>query len=131
MAAELGARFAWEPLLYARSRVVHAAALGGVGAVDVPWADLQDTAGLEEEARRGAALGFTGKLAIHPAQVPWIHRGIEPDAEERARAERVIRAALRSRDGVQVVDGRMVDKPIVDAAKRVLARAGVDWTSLA
>jgi citrate lyase beta subunit len=129
MAVELGARFAWEPLLYARSRLVHAAALGGVGAIDVPWADLKDTAGLEEEARRGAALGFTGKLAIHPAHVPHIHRGIEPEPDELERARRILTAALRSSEGVQVVDGKMVDRPIVEAAKRVLARAGLDWAA--
>ena len=126
MAAELGARFEWEPLLYARSRVVHAAALGGMGALDVPWAALADTSGLEEEARRAARLGFTGKLAIHPAQVPWIHRGLEPEADEVEQARRIVQAALLSSEGVQVVDGRMVDRPIVLAARRILDRAGVD-----
>jgi citrate lyase beta subunit len=124
LSAELGARFEWEPLLYARSRIVHAAALAGVGAIDVPWAPVGDPAGLEEETRRAARLGFTGKLAIHPAQVPPIHRGLVPDDAELAAARRVVDAARRSAEGVVVVDGRMVDRPVVLAAERMLARAG-------
>jgi citrate lyase beta subunit len=124
LSAELGARFEWEPLLYARSRVVHAAALAGVGAIDVPWAPLDEPEGLEAETRRVARLGFTGKLAIHPAQVPVIHRGLAPDADELATARRVIEAAAGAGGGVVVVDGRMVDRPIVLGAERILARAG-------
>ncbi len=123
LSAELGARFEWEPLLYARSRVVHAAALAGVGAVDVPWAPLDDPEGLEAETRRAARLGFTGKLAIHPAQVPHIHRALRPGDEELAWARRVVEADAAAGGGVVVVDGKMVDRPIVLGARRVLARA--------
>lgn len=123
LSAELGARFEWEPLLYARSRVVHAAALAGVGAVDVPWAALDEPAGLEAETRRAARLGFTGKLAIHPAQVAPIHRGLVPDLEEVAWARRVVEADRAAGGGVVVVDGRMVDRPVVEGARRVLSRA--------
>jgi citrate lyase beta subunit len=124
LSAELGARFEWEPLLYARSRVVHAAALAGVGAIDVPWAPLDDPEGLENETRRAARLGFTGKLAIHPAQVSVIHRGLAPDPEELAAARRIVEATARASEGVVVVDGRMVDRPVVLGAERILARAG-------
>jgi citrate lyase beta subunit len=124
LSAELGARFEWEPLLYARSRIVHAAALVGVGVIDVPWPTLTDVDGLEEETRRAARLGFTGKLAVHPAQVPLIHKALAPDAEELEAARRVVEAAARSAEGVIVVDGRMVDRPVVLGAMRILARAG-------
>ena len=124
MAVELGARFEWEPLLYARARIVHGAALAGVGAVDVPWADLADHDGLAEEARRAVRMGFSGKLAIHPAQIEPIHRALRPEPDELERARRVVDAADGSSQGVQVVDGRMVDRPIVEAARRVLSRAG-------
>ena len=123
LSAELGARFAWEPLLYARSRVVHAAALAGVGAVDVPWPALDDAQGLEEETRRAARLGFSGKLAIHPAQVDPIHRGMAPDSGEVERARRIVEADAEAGGGVVVVDGRMVDRPVVLSARRVLERA--------
>jgi (S)-citramalyl-CoA lyase len=125
LAAELGASFDWEPLLYARSRLVHAAALAGVGAIDVPWAPLNEPQGLFEETRRAARLGFTGKLAIHPKQVPVIHEALVPSAEELERARRIVAAwASANSGGVVVVDGRMVDRPLVLGAERVLARAG-------
>jgi (S)-citramalyl-CoA lyase len=124
LAAELGARFEWEPLLFARSRIVHAAALAGVGAIDVPWALLDDPEGLTSEAARAARLGFQGKLAIHPAQVPVIHAALAPGADEVAAARRILRAAASSAEGVQVVDGRMVDRPLVLGAERILGRAG-------
>jgi (S)-citramalyl-CoA lyase len=124
LAAELGARFEWEPLLQARSRIVHAAALAGVGAIDVPWAPLDDPEGLRVETSRAARLGFQGKLAIHPAQIPHIHAALAPDPTEVEAARRILEAATLSHEGVQVVDGRMVDRPLVLGAERVLARAG-------
>jgi (S)-citramalyl-CoA lyase len=124
LAAELGAAFEWEPLQYARSRVVHAAALAGVGAIDVPWTPLDEPEGLAEETRRAARLGFTGKLAIHPKQVPVIHQALLPDAGDLERARRIMAAWAEARGGVVVVDGRMIDRPLVLAAERVLARAG-------
>jgi len=124
LAAELGTRFEWEPLLFARSRIVHAAALAGVGAIDVPWAPLDDPEGLTSETTRAARMGFQGKLAIHPAQVPVIHAALAPAPAEIESARRILRAAAASAEGVQVVDGRMVDRPLVLGAERVLARAG-------
>ncbi len=124
LAAEVGARFEWEPLLHARSRIVHAAALAGVGAIDVPWAPLDDPQGLTAETARAARLGFQGKLAIHPAQIPHIHAALAPDPSEVEAARRILDAAARSSEGAQVVDGRMVDRPLVLGAERILARAG-------
>ena len=69
LSIDLGAAMEWEPLLYARSRVVHAARLGGVGATDMPFLDVSDPAGLQAEAERARKLGFSGKAAIHPDQV--------------------------------------------------------------
>ena len=124
LAAELGADFAWEALLYARSRLVLAAAAAGVDALDVPYPTLDDKQGLEDEARRASRLGFAGKMAIHPAQVPILNRAFTPLADEAARAQRIVDAAAVAEEGVFVVDGQMVDRPIVEAARRTLARAG-------
>jgi (S)-citramalyl-CoA lyase len=68
LAAELGCDVSWDALLYARSRLVHAAALGGVWTLDVPALALDDPGGVEEETRAVARLGFTGKAAIHPGR---------------------------------------------------------------
>lgn len=123
LALELGARPDWEPLLYARSRVVHAAALGRVGAIDMPSRDVEDLAALGDEARRARQLGFRGKAAIHPDQVPVITEVFLPSAEEVAWARRVVRASMESDHGPVMVDGRMVDRPIAEAARRILAAA--------
>ncbi len=69
MAADLRCKNAWEPLLYARSRVVHAAASAGIDVLDVPYLDLEDLKGMEVEARLAKDLGFGGKGAIHPKQI--------------------------------------------------------------
>ena len=73
MAAELRVEPTWNALLHARSRVVHAAASAGVDVIDVPFLDLHDMDGLAREARACAELGFTGKGAIHPKQIPVLN----------------------------------------------------------
>lgn len=123
LAAELGCAIEWDALLYARSRVVHAAALGRVQAIDVPFLDLEDGVGLEAETRAVASLGFTCKAAIHPAQVAPIHAAFAPSGAEVERADRILDAYERAGGGVVVLDGRMVDRPIVEAARRTLERA--------
>ncbi len=123
MAADLGCDLAWEPLLHARSTLAAAAATAGIGCIDVPWLDVADPRGAEEETRRVAALGFSGKALIHPSQVAPVHAGMVPTAEVLARARRVL-AASGEGDAAVMVDGRMVDRPVVLAAQRALRRAG-------
>ena len=74
-------------MLYARSRVVHAAASFGLDAIDVPWLDLEDMDGLREECRLVQALGFTGKATIHPKQLAVMNDVFTPDAERIAWAQ--------------------------------------------
>lgn len=124
LAADLGCQVAWEPLLPHRAALVAAAARGGRGVVDVPFLALDDEAGLAEETRRVQALGFTGKLAIHPRQVATIQAVLTPPAEQVAWARRILDAMDQAAGGVCVVDGKMVDAPVARAARRVLARAG-------
>jgi (S)-citramalyl-CoA lyase len=120
LAADLGAEMSWEPLLHARARLVQAAATTGIAVVDVPHLTLRDAAALRDETLRVRRLGFTGKLAIHPDQVATIHEALAPTDAEIERARRVLAAAD---GGVAVVDGRMVDAPVVRAAARMLALA--------
>jgi (S)-citramalyl-CoA lyase len=123
MAAELGSAMDFMSLLYARSRVVHAAASHGLDAIDVPYLDLEDEAGLAEECRRVRDLGFTGKAAIHPKQLPTINAAFTPDAERLAYAKKVIAAFENAPDGLVVVDGKLIEIPVVRSAKRTLALA--------
>lgn len=122
-AAQIGAEFAWEPLLWARSQMVVTAAAHRLPVIDVPFLDIQDATGLEQETGRVAALGFSAKAAIHPVQVEHIHRGFAPAPEALERARKTLDAFEQARGGAVVVDGRMVDQPIVDSARRLIARA--------
>ena len=125
LCAELGCDLAWEPLLHARSLLVTAAASASLGVLDVPWLAVADADGARAETARVAALGFTGKACIHPSQVAAVHAGLRPDDEALERARRITAAAgAAGADAAAVlVDGRMVDRPVVLAAQRLLARA--------
>jgi citrate lyase beta subunit len=115
----------WEAMLYARGRVAHAAALGRVALLDVPHLDLNDEEGLRAQALRAKAMGFTGKFAIHPRQVGPTRECFTPSDSQIASARLIVEAAARGQGQVCVVDGRMVDEPVVQSARRILARAGV------
>ena len=113
-------------ILYARQRVVLAAAHGGVDAIDTLDTDFEDTAGLAAEARFARELGFDGKMAIHPGQVSVINNAFSPDPERVEWAERVLAArdeAAREGRGVFAVDGEMIDAPLIAQAETVLERA--------
>jgi citrate lyase beta subunit len=120
LSKDLNCELAWEPLLYARSRVVQAAAAAHIVAVDVPWIDLSDEAGLIREAERVYALGFRSKLAIHPAQVPVLKRTMAVRDSEIDAARKVVEAYERTASGACVVDGKLVDYAIYRPAKRLL-----------
>ncbi len=123
MSADLRADATWESLLYARSRVVHAAARAGLDLLDVPYLRLDDPDGLAAEARASAALGFTGKAAIHPSQIPIINRAFSPAPELVARARKIIAAFEADTTGLLVVDGALIERPVLRAMRRVAAIA--------
>jgi citrate lyase beta subunit len=126
MSADLRCANAWEPLLYARSRVVHAAASAGIDALDVPFLDLDDAAGLAREAQAAAAMGFGGKAAIHPRQIAAIHAAFTPSSAEIARARRIVAAYEASDTGLVVLDGKLVEAPVVRSMYRLLAGVPAD-----
>jgi citrate lyase beta subunit len=102
---------------------VHAAASHGLDAIDVPYLDLEDPDGLLEECRLVQALGFTGKAMIHPKQLPVVNSVFTPDEARIAYARRVIEAFERSPDGLVVIDGKLIEIPVVRIASRTLAIA--------
>ncbi|QSQ15476.1 CoA ester lyase [Myxococcus landrumensis] len=126
LSAQLGVPLAWEPLLYARSRIAMAAAIAGVSAIDSPFFDLSDLGELEDETRRVCALGFTGKIVIHPKQVGIVHSALRPTAQMVAHARRVLAQAGDGKGGIHVVGGNMVGPPLVTVARRVLASLPID-----
>ena len=123
MAADLRCKNAWEPLLYARSRVVHAAASAGIDVIDVPYLDLEDIAGMTAEASLAKDLGFSGKGAIHPKQIAELNRVFTPSDAEVARAQKVISAFEEADTGLVVVDGKLIEKPVIREMQRILSIA--------
>jgi citrate lyase beta subunit len=120
-AAALGIGLAWEPLAPVRSALVTSARANDLHAIDAPTFDLADRALLRQDCQRGRELGFSGKIALHPEQLPVITEVFSPTEAEIEHATRVVQAALRSGDAVTTVDGRMVGKPFFEAAQRLLA----------
>ena len=115
-----------EELLLARSQVVLAAAAIGADAIDAVFVDLAAPERLRQDATRARALGFRGKMAIHPDQVATINGVFSPSADEIARARRLIDAADTARrqgEGAFRFEDRMVDAPVIARARRVLALA--------
>ncbi len=121
LAADLGVAVAHEPLLYARSRLVVAAARSGIDLLDVPCLSFRDEAAITGEAVAAKALGFTGKAALHPAGLAAIHSVFAPSEAEIARAETVLAAYHASPNGLATVDGKLVERPVVRAMQRILA----------
>lgn len=128
LAADLGATRTEEgtEVLYAREHVVLAASAGGVDAIDTIHADFEDEAGLREQTEFAIDLGYDGKMAIHPAQVPVINETFTPDPEQVEWAEQVLTAraeAQREGRGVFRVQGEMIDAPLIAQAERIRDRA--------
>jgi citrate lyase subunit beta/citryl-CoA lyase len=132
-AVDLGAELGLEPrpdgleIVYARSKVVVDSAAAGIRPpFDIVHLDVRDDAGLEEECRLARSLGFRGKTCIHPAQLEVVHRVFAPTGAEVEWARRVVEAyELEAGEGrgVFLLNGSMVDLPVVARAQRILAEA--------
>jgi citrate lyase subunit beta/citryl-CoA lyase len=108
----------------ARSLCLAGAAAAGVQPVDGVFADFRDDDGLARETAAARREGFTGKLAIHPAQVPVINAAFTPSADDIRHAAEIVAAFEAQPDaGVLSVGGKMVDRPHLVQAQRVLARS--------
>jgi len=123
LAAELRCHNTWEAMLYARSRTVHAAAAAGIDVIDVPWLDLEDMDGMRREAEASQRLGFTGKGAIHPKQIAILNQVFSPNPDEVAYARKVIDAFTQANTGVVVIDGKLIERPVLRTMHLILARA--------
>lgn len=132
-AVDLGLELGLEPradgqeVLFARSKLVLDSAAAGIrGPFDLVHVDVRDTAGLEAECRLARSLGLRGKSCIHPAQLELVNAVFAPSDGELERARRVVdayeRGAAQGR-GAVALDGEMIDLPVVERARRLLAEA--------
>lgn len=115
-----------QELLFARSMILHAARAAGIAAIDTVFSDINDTDGFIAETTRIKQLGFDGKSVINPRQIPLVNGIYAPSKAEIQKAKEVIwaiREAESKGSGVISLNGKMVDKPIVERAERVIALA--------
>lgn len=128
LAADLGVSrtaVGWEAA-YARSVLVTAAVAYDLWAVDTVYVDTKNLSGLDEDATFARQLGYNGKMAIHPNQIEPINRIFSPTANEIAAARQLLAAYdlhQEAGEGVFTLEGRMIDRPMVRTAERMLERA--------
>ncbi|MGL5054304.1 MAG: aldolase/citrate lyase family protein [Fusobacteriaceae bacterium] len=113
-------------LLMARSMIVMAARTAGIAALDTVYSDINNDEGFLNEAKLIKQLGFDGKSLIHPKQIELVHSIYTPTEKEIKKSLKIVAAteeALKNNLGVFTVDGKMIDNPIIERAKNVLALA--------
>ncbi|MCH8994370.1 MAG: CoA ester lyase [Chloroflexi bacterium] len=111
---------------HARSVIATCARAAGLVALDTPWANIEDIDGLVADAERAKAVGFVGKFVIHPSHLEPVQRVFSPSEEEIAIARRLIAAwdeAQAKGLGAVQLDGRMIDRPIAERARRLIEQA--------
>ena len=123
MAAELRCQNTFESMIYARSRVVHASAAAGLDVIDVPFLDLDDPEGMRVEAEKVRDLGFAGKGSVHPKQIATLNEVFTPSEAEIARARRIVGEFERADTGLVVIDGKLIEKPVLRNMYRIIAVA--------
>lgn len=113
-------------LLYSRSRIIMACAAYMITSIDTPYTDVYDDSGFEKDTLNAAALGMKAKCAIHPRHIEFINQAFSPTKEEIEHAYKVVEAKKNADlegKGSFTVDGKMVDKPVVERAINVIEKA--------
>lgn len=122
--ASLGADLAdWDAMLTARGLISAACGAAGRPAYDVPYLDVQDLPGLCQSTSRARLMGFSGRACIHPAQVSSVNEVFTPSDADITEARAIIAALDAAGGGAVLHRGKLVDRPVILAAGRVLARA--------
>jgi len=113
-------------LQYPRSHIAVCARAAGLLAIDTIYDDFRDDVGLRADTEAALSVGFHGKLVIHPAQVPTVNAIFRPTPESVEYARRVVEAneaAVERGEGAVQIDGRMIDRPVADRARRLIELA--------
>lgn len=111
----------WESLFYARARMIFAARIRKLAVIDTPYFQFSDTKGLHEEAEKVKALGFVGKLAIHPSQIEIINEVFTPDTGEVQQAQEIVRIFEAAKGNACRLGDLMIDVPVYERAKKLLS----------
>lgn len=120
---DIGSDMEWDALAYARGALTAACARAGIQLMDVPYLDVRDPAGLIASTRRVKAMGFTGRACIHPDQVSGVREAFAPTPAQIDHARKVIETFDAAQGGPALLNGKLIDLPILRAANRVLETA--------
>ncbi len=118
---------------FARKRIVMAAKANGIDAIDTVYIDVDDHEGLKKDTEYSKKIGFTGKAVINPRQIEIIHDVYQPTEQEIRKSLKIYKAFLKNKKegiGVFAVDGKMIDKPVMQRAEHILMLAEYDLESL-
>ncbi len=113
-------------LFYARSKMVNLSKVIGIEAIDTSWTDFNDLDGFEKEVKQGKQMGFAGKSCIHPSQIDVVHKIFTPSIEDVEKALVIIdkvKEAGIEQGGVIQINGKMIDIPVIEKAKRIIELA--------
>ncbi|MFK7836870.1 MAG: CoA ester lyase [Sulfitobacter sp.] len=125
LSGEMGAQNAPMPMAYPRARIVHAGKRAGLDVMDVPELDFRNEERAVEAATMARDMGFTGKAAVHPATLSVINDVFTPSSEEIEHAQKIIAAYDASPNGLVVMNGQLIEAPVVRAMQRRLAIADI------
>lgn len=117
-------------LLFARCQVLNAARAAGIAALDTVYSDVENEEGFRKEVEHIKQLGFDGKSIINPKQIDIVNEIYNPKIKEIEQSLKIIKAikkAEKEGTGVVSINGKMVDKPIVERAQRILNLAGINY----
>ncbi|MDV3157161.1 MAG: CoA ester lyase [Candidatus Phytoplasma australasiaticum] len=120
-------------LFFARQMILHAARAVDIDAIDCIYDNVSDLEGLEKEAILVKEMGFNGKSAIHPDQLPILNRIFQPSDKEIQEALKILTLYKKYRlqnQGVFSIDGKMIDKPVIKYAENVLQKANISNPSI-
>jgi len=123
LSAELGSQMSWDAMFAHRASMVLACGLTGIVPIDSPYLNIKDETGLLKECKKVREMGYTGKLCIHPSQLASVNGAFTPSPEEVARSRRIVKAAETQGTGALVLDGKMVDTPVIKSALRIVEAA--------
>ena len=126
LSTSLGSDMSWDSLLFSRSKIILECAINNLFSIDGPCMDVSSEKKLLEECRLSRSLGFNSKMAIHPSQIDAINKNFFPSEDEILEAQLIIKAFKESKEGVISFDGKMIDKPLVEAKEKVLLMAGLN-----
>ena len=123
LSAELGSHMSWDAMFIHRASMVLACGLTGIMPIDSPYLNIKDEKSLLEECKKVQEMGYTGKLCIHPSQLALVNKAFTPSAEEVASARKIVKAVKTQGTGALVLDGKMVDTPVIKSAQRIVEAA--------